>query len=637
MELRKLFPIMTGIVILLLAAVTLLGIKQYLLYRHCDEILSRSNQIIFQFTSIKEHLNDSLVTNTPINIQETSQELLGFEEDLKNIIDDILIPEEFKLSFISQVDLMGLVVQLRTIKDMRTPSAEQHAELTASLRAISNRLLGFHNLLSTYTRSLLLGLYKVIVGTLALIIFCTTSMLLLINRFIAIPIVKLCTITERHSEPDHNPFLTTSSLPASIQSLTSFITREQTYHTRMEHLQVCLNNVLQTLPDTFDSPDDWETVCGALQTNPDYFLVWVGQHTEKGNFPDPVTGCGCISSSPSQCKQAIEHLIEFCHQDGGLCDTARKAMNQGTQITALTTSEEMPKNLRNSLAIGNQPVLCASFPIVGPDHSIDTIITLYSTEEGSFGPLETSVLNFLCRHIGQIRTQLETDTTVAPAIPAELYRFSVAGDLAGSLAHEMINLVNGALNYSQALIDLTSDDQQQSDEYLLLEKLHTEEQKISRLAADFNMLANTEIKNPIKISAEQLVESTRRLVHARFRQHNVTLQTTIDKNIPDITAPVTLLQLVLLTLLHEAETFILSLPDNRRESIILKVSDQNHKELTITLSPLPSNIETKGKDIDEPWPSIALCHDIMENCEGALVITSGTDRSSLSATLSLPL
>ena len=47
MELRKLFPIMTVIVILLLAAITALGIKQYLLYRHCEEILTRSNQIIF--------------------------------------------------------------------------------------------------------------------------------------------------------------------------------------------------------------------------------------------------------------------------------------------------------------------------------------------------------------------------------------------------------------------------------------------------------------------------------------------------------------------------------------------------------------------------------------------------------------
>jgi len=630
---------MTGIVLLLLAAITLLGIKQYLLYRHCDEILSRSNQIIFQFTSIKEHINDSLVTGKTINIQETSQELLGFDEDLKNIIDDILIPEEFKLSFISQVDLMGLVVQLRTIKDTISPSAKQHEQLTASLRSISNRLLGFHNLLSTYTRSLLLGLYKVIVGTLALIIFCTTTMLLLINRFIAIPIVKLCTITERHTKPNRNTLWKTSTLPASIQSLTSFITREQAYHTRMEHLQICLNNVLQTLPDTFDSPDDWETLCAALQTNPDYFLVWVGQHTDDGHFPDPVTGCGCISSSPSQCRQAIEHLIEFCHQDGGLCDTARKAMKQGTWITALTTSEEMPKNLRNSLAIGNQPVLCASFPIAGPAHTIDTIITLYSTEEDSFSALETSVLLFLCRHISHIRSQQATATAVAnTTIPAELYRFSVAGDLAGSLAHEMINLANGALNYSQALIDLTVDDQQRSDEHLLLEKLHTEEQKISRLAADFNMLANTETERPRKISAEQLVESIRRLVQGRFRQHNVKLQTTIDKDVPEITAPVASLQIVLLTLLHEAEVYIRTLPENSRESITLMVTlNQNHTELSMTISPLPADIETKVEDKAGPWPSMTICHGIMERCEGNLVVTANANRSSLSATLTLPL
>ncbi len=146
MELRKLFPIMTGIVIVLLAAITALGIKQYLLYRHCDAMLTHSNRIIFQFTSIKEHINDSLVAGTTINIPETSQELLSFDQDLKDIVDDILIPEEFKLSLVSQVDLMSLVVQLRTIMGKTSaPSPEQTAKLTAALRSINNRLLAFHN------------------------------------------------------------------------------------------------------------------------------------------------------------------------------------------------------------------------------------------------------------------------------------------------------------------------------------------------------------------------------------------------------------------------------------------------------------------------------------------------------------
>ena len=424
MELRKLFPIMTSIVILLLAAITTLGIKQYLLYRHCEEILSRSNQIIFQFTSIKEHINDSLVAGKTINIQETSQEFLGFDKDLKEIVDDILIPEEFKLSFISQVDLMGLVVQLRAIKDnISSPSPEQPAQLTASLRSINNRLHAFHNLLSGYTRSLLLGLYKVIVGTLALIIFFTSTMLLLINRFIAVPIVELCSTVDNAVGEDRNSSWKTSTLPASVHSLTSFITKETTHKKRIENLRICLDNILQTLPDSFDSRDDWETICSVLQTNPDYFLVWVGRHIDDDQIPDPITGCGCVSSSPSQCRQAIEQLIEFCHQDGGFCDTARKALQQETHVIAQTSHEGIPQSLRSSLAIENQTILSASFPITGPTGTIDTIITVYSTQVENLSPLEISVLLFLCQHISQIRLQQITDTSRDHKIPARAVSF----------------------------------------------------------------------------------------------------------------------------------------------------------------------------------------------------------------------
>ncbi|NOQ46970.1 MAG: hypothetical protein GQ559_09930, partial [Desulfobulbaceae bacterium] len=321
MELRKLFPIITVIVVLLLAVIMALGIKQYLRYYHCEEMLTSSNQIIFQFTSIKEHINDSLVAGKTINMQKVGQEILGFDEDLKSIIDDILIPEEFKISFITQVDLMNLVVQLRAITDQAAPlSSEQFCQLTTSLRSISNRLLAFHNLLADYTRSLLLGLHNVIIGTLALIIFFTSTMLLLINRFIAVPIVRLCSTVDITPGEPRNKSWKVSTLPASVQSLTSFITKEKTYKERIEHLRICLDNVLQTLPDSFDSQDDWETICSVLQTNPDYFLVWVGQHPDDGRFPAPITGCGCVSSSPSQCRQTIEHLIEFCHQEGSLCD-----------------------------------------------------------------------------------------------------------------------------------------------------------------------------------------------------------------------------------------------------------------------------------------------------------------------------
>ena len=640
MELRKLFPILTGIVIVLLAAITALGIKQYLLYRHCDAMLTHSNRIIYQFTSIKEHINDSLVAGTTINIPETSRELLSFDQDLKDIVDDILIPEEFKLSLVSQVDLMSLVVQLRTIMGKTSaPSSEQAAKLTASLRSINNRLLAFHNVLAGHTRSLLLGLYKVIVGTLALIIFFTTTMLLLINRFIAVPIVRLCSLADHTTGSNKRNSWKTSTLPASIQSLTEVVIKGNANKKRMEDLRICLEDTLQTLPESFDSPDNWETLCAALQTNPNYFLVWVGQHTDKKRFPDHIIGNGCISSSPAGCRQAIEHLIEFRHQDGELCDTATKAMQRGTHVVAETPFDRIPQTLQHSLMLDEQPVQSASFPITGPTRNVDTVITIYSSKTEGFNALEISVLQLLFTHISHRRCR-PTTTSSCDTIPTDLYCFAVAGELSTSLAHEMINISNGALNYSQALIDLTADDRKKDEGYFLLEKLHNEQQKISSLAADFNRLVGVNASAPRRITFEQVLQPIRNLLKGRFRQQNITLQAVVDNNIPEIIVPVPLLQVVLLSLLHEAEVYIHSLTEPAGEGRVYlraALSSAPTPKLHITISPLRTDIETYVPADTGPWPPITVCYDIIHSFQGELLFNTHASEPYLAATLVLPL
>lgn len=622
MELKKFFPAMTVVVLLLLTAIAALGIKQYLLYQHCQTMLTRSNQIIFQFTSIKEHISDSLISGKLFNIQETSQEILGFEKDLKKIIDDILIPEEFKLSFISQVDLMSLVVQLRAIGDNNAQSSqEQEAQLAASLRSISNRLLTFHNLLAEYTRTLFLGLYNVIIGTLALIIFFTTTILLLINKFLAIPIIRLCsTVDQTNEEERKNSPWKASTLTSSIQAITSFIDEQQIDKKRMERLRICLENLLQTLPDTFTSSDDWETLCSALQTNPDYFLVWIGQHGDDSRYPTAVTGCGCVSSSPSSCQQTIDHLIEFCHQEGSLCDTAKKAMQKGIPTTALCSYEELPQSLRHSLAIENQIIQSASFPISGREGTIDTVITLYSTDVKAFNTITSAVLQLLCACIANIRLQQPSVPSDMQHSHSQLYRFAVTGELSASIAYEMINLSNGALNYSQALIDLIPDDQEKHEEHLLLEKLHTEEEKISRLATNFSKLTTTEISGSQKFSFAILFNQTELLLRGKFRQKNIKLQTTIGNNIPEMQMPVGLLQLLLLTLLHHAEQYLTNRTATHGKEIHLKVMlIEDSVQLTIT--PIPPEITARDDANISPWPPITTCEKIAEEMNGELTFT----------------
>ncbi|WP_028583149.1 sensor histidine kinase [Desulfogranum mediterraneum] len=644
-ELRKLFPTVTLVVVVLLAAVTVLGIQQYHRYGHCEEILSRSDQIIFQFTSIKEHLNESLVAGKTINARKAGDELLGFERELKSISDDIAIPEEFKISFLSQVDLMGLVVQLRAISDSSSSlSIEQLGRLTTSLNHISNYLLQFHTLLDEHTRSLLLGLYNVIIGSLALILFLTSTVLLLIHRSVAVPIMRLATtIVSPAEEAAHGP-LKAGTLPASVQSLTSHLHRQQARQRQLDHFRICLNNLLQTLPESFDHQDDWETLCSVLQTNPDYFLVWVGQYPHQGHVPTPITGCGCVSSSPSQCRQTIEHFIEFCHQEGSLCDSARKALDTEATAIVQTSYDGIPLSLRKALALESQSVVSASFPINGPNGDVDTIVTVYRSEGGSFSDLEVSALEFLCLHIGQLRRQHQAraqtpDRPETAPVPAELYSLAIAGELSSSMAHEITNLSNGSLNYAQALVDLNTACGEREDELLLLEKLHGEERKISRLAADFNQLVSPEPTAVAGCSPERLITSIQHLVQGRFRQKRIVLKTALAQDLPRLSGPLIEIQVVLLTLIHQAEANLSALArgeDEARIELSAAPGSGTKPELCISISPLDMETAPAGDPLP-PWPSLSSCRAMVARFNGKLQQQGETTGTLPRTSLLIPL
>ena len=58
LPLKAMFLASTGIAIFLLTMVTILGVKQYILYQHCEQVVTASRQLLFEFSTIKEHINE---------------------------------------------------------------------------------------------------------------------------------------------------------------------------------------------------------------------------------------------------------------------------------------------------------------------------------------------------------------------------------------------------------------------------------------------------------------------------------------------------------------------------------------------------------------------------------------------------
>jgi len=642
LELKKVFQIMVGLVLVLLVAITALAAQQYVLYRHCREAVSLSDQLLFGFTSIKEHISETLLTGARVDLQEVSKEIQAFDEQIKKIGADILIPKEFKGSFISQVDLVSLIVQLRAVQGREKGSAEQLHDLTASLRSVSGRLLHFHEVLSSYTRSLLLGLHRVLIGTLALVVFVVCSMLFFMHRYISEPLLRLCravhTTLGRSSDER-----TGGSARTSIAVLENLVQDTATEKQRLANLLTSLDNVSQTLPDYRDDPDFWETMCLALQTNPDYLLVWVGRPATDDQYPDPVTGCGCVSSSPVQCRQTIRQLITYCRQNGSLCDSARQAAADQRVVIASIPMSSIPAGLHPSLPFHEnleKMLLCASFPIMCEEELL-AVVTIYSRSTACFAHNELAVLQLFFRQVGKLPEQgrqVHSASGLAGA-GAGLYRYAVVGAMAAGIAHEMINTTNGTLNYSQALLDLTADKKSLSEERHLLEKLHQEELKTARLTAELTQLADKKAAIPEKTDFKLLLERSVRLLQEQFKQDGI--QVTLDsrERLPSVIVPPQTVMIILLTMLKRAADQLNRQPGGRGEKRITAVlrPEHNNTILSLTVDNCPAQTESVEKiEVDLPWPDPAVCAEMTQRIGGRFETGVQGNPGTTCWTISLP-
>ncbi len=625
MEIRTVFQLMTGLIILLLLSITTLGIRQYLLYRHCDHVVDRSSELLFQFTSIKEHINEALLGHGHLDVQEISREIRGFDKELKTIINDILIPEEFKLSFISQIDLVGLVVQLRSIQE-EGGRQEEVQRLNRSLRSISGRFLRFHELLSEYTNTLLLGLHKVIVGTLALVVFIMSSMLFLVHRSLAEPMLRLSrsALAALRGAGDQGGAGGTSM--ERLEEVINRLLREKIILTNMLH---CLENSRQTLTVEMTDQERWETLCQALLTNPEYIIAWVGLVDEDHTFPQPVAGCGCLAHAPLECRQLLRYLRKFCRQAGSLCTTAIKAVESGQPSMGTVSLQGIPELANASLPFDPDQVACASFPVTDQGHCLG-VVTICASDPECFGPLQVALLNLLMQQVLQARLRDRAGGTLSMETMTRLYQFSVIGALAADVAHEMSNIANGSLNCSQALLDLAQETQRQEEETRLLQRLHAEEEKMSQLSASLHRLAGQTSAEEDRVRLDKLLPDTLRIIRGQLKRERIDVRIDLDEHLPELTLETTKLQVVLLTLLQKVRDCLPDRDSRPRHQIIVHgcrhPRDPGRVIIRIDNCPPGMDMETVHQN---PWPSLAFCRELIRSMGGELHTEETTDTTGI--------
>lgn len=654
LPLRKTFLILTGITTLLLITVSVLGARQYLLYRHCEQMVASSRRLLFQFSVIQKHINESLIIRNTVNFKDVITEIENLEKSTREMGNDILIPEEFKIGFISQIDLVGLAVRLRAIQDTEgAPAPELLSAALGLVHSLDERISQFHQGLSTYSQALLLGLHKTLAGFLALVLAVVSSLLLLMNKTFSAPILTMGKHVLDTGKIDGRPTSERGNPDISLDEILNTVTSLSLEHQNLARLLSVIGQYerqVQQIAERNISPValDWRDLCSVLQTNGDYCLVWVGSIDEQAGQLQPINASGYLATNEEGYLTILDHLLKYCKKEGGLCESINATLETKTAHVSRLFTSSLPDSLRDLLSITGDTFSSASFPFF-TNQKLVAIISLYQAGHHCFQPTEIELLSYFFRHLAPQRTSAQHEAPFSPRhlpLPSlsRIYRYSALGSLSTGLAHELTNLSNGAINYTQALLDLTDDQGNNPESRILLDSLLTAEKKISRMAVELQQLARDNTDEARPNSIEEIMRTIDTLITGQTKAEGIELKINIALGLPAISKKGKDIQLVILSLIQCARIRILEkYPSGRHEQkqiqIAAALAPTHPDHILITIQDQGaawSRVEPPGDspdDLKKPWLELYQCKIFLQDFGGDLMIEPKSDQKNICSLL----
>ncbi|MDH3360384.1 MAG: hypothetical protein OEL55_05880, partial [Desulfobulbaceae bacterium] len=188
--LRKVTFTAAIIMVLLLGTLLSLGFRQYQLLGHHEQIISQSEKLLFQFATIREQITTTLLEQRYRQLPSIVPEVEELHSKVDLIVKNANIPDEYKLSFINQIDLPGLILLLYKGADQEQ-IAEVIPKLNQQTRQLGNRLMLFDRLLVNHAKRRVITFQSLVIGILAISIFLIINLLIIGHRRLATPIMEL--------------------------------------------------------------------------------------------------------------------------------------------------------------------------------------------------------------------------------------------------------------------------------------------------------------------------------------------------------------------------------------------------------------------------------------------------------------
>jgi len=208
-SLRKILFSVFFSVAALLAIVVILGLLQYRFTREYDAIIYQGEKILFRFDSLREHLTRIMISGETSDAEAISGKLDALNSDISRLLENTMVPGEYKLALINQVDLQSITLSARKV--VQNPEDRDISlELYDQLVVLANNLMQFDRVLTGQMRTRLVRFQGLAIGALTLIIASVSLLVLFIYQKALVPLISLVQYLE---QPDH-----TNPLPVGARS-----------------------------------------------------------------------------------------------------------------------------------------------------------------------------------------------------------------------------------------------------------------------------------------------------------------------------------------------------------------------------------------------------------------------------------
>ncbi|MCL7487974.1 MAG: GAF domain-containing protein [Desulfobulbaceae bacterium] len=361
---RKSFIITAVLIAAALGTLLVLAFNQFQLYGRHETIISQTEKILFQYSNIREQIVEDIVEGRAGELSRVSPAVEELHNNLIAILDNKLIPAEYKFSFLQQIDLPGLILLLR-----KTTAEQDNTILLRRIneesRVIGERFMLFERLVLGHAKQKLVDFQAMVIGILALVVFLVTVLLVVTYRFLIAPVIDLSIQAEnliagRQESIDRpNGWEEVAGLAQRLNLLADDLNKCRKLTDRYDRLGDCIHSVVQKALAAPDRQVLYQVVCRQLLTNSDYVLAWIGIEDREDREIMPLVVDGSATMSCEECQECFSAILAAQEEQ----EPAYRALEGGEPVLMRDVLAKAPKGPFKNTPLATGRVDSISLPL----------------------------------------------------------------------------------------------------------------------------------------------------------------------------------------------------------------------------------------------------------------------------------